>query len=73
MKSYARGGGADNLRAILWRRDGGLYAADPRIFRVVAQALEVQRDTVAAIETLRGAPLMGCDILEIGPGQARFS
>lgn len=40
--------------------------------RRVTAALDMQRDAVARVEDLRGAPLAGCDVLEVGPGQARL-
>lgn len=38
----------------------------------VANARAQQADMVAALEELRGAPLVDCDLLEIGPGQTRM-
>lgn len=50
-----------------------LYRRQSRdIPRNVAEGLEVQRDMIAAIEELRCAPLVDCDVLEIGPGPARL-
>ena len=70
MRSYLRGNGDPRRFAAELI---GLYRSQTQdIPGAVAQALAVQRDTVAAIETLRGAPLMGCDVLEIGPGQSRL-
>ncbi|SUZ31429.1 Phthiotriol/phenolphthiotriol dimycocerosates methyltransferase [Roseibaca ekhonensis] len=70
MQSYSRG--IRSLRGLLVELIG-LYRRQTRDIPLqVSQALEIQRDTVAAIEELRGAPLMDCDILEIGPGQTRL-
>lgn len=70
MKTYLRTGrGVRHVVAELL----DLYRKQTRdIPASVEAALAQQRATVAAIEDHRAAPLMDCDVLEIGPGQARL-
>ncbi|MBN2760061.1 MAG: methyltransferase domain-containing protein [Rhodobacteraceae bacterium] len=70
MKSYLRGD--RDLRSIASELSG-IYTRQTRdIPGNVRYALEQQRDMVAAIEELRGAPLVDCDVLELGAGQTRL-
>jgi SAM-dependent methyltransferase len=51
----------------------GLYKRQTKdIAGSVANARTQQADMVAALEEVRGAPLVDCDVLEIGPGQTRM-
>jgi len=70
MKSYLRGdrGIRANMAELL-----ALYRQQTQdIPRRVADHLDIQRDTVRRLEDLRGAPLLDCDVLELGPGQTRI-
>lgn len=70
MKTYLRTG--RGVRPVI-AEFLDLYRKQTRdIPAAVEAALAQQRATVAAIEDKRAAPLMDCDILEIGPGQARL-
>jgi SAM-dependent methyltransferase len=70
MKTYLRGAGSlGDMVSELY----GLYRAQTRdIPAKVADALAQQRAMVSALEEMRAAPLMDCDLLEIGPGQTRM-
>jgi len=70
MKSYLR---SDHGFRAMVAELLALYRRQTQdIPRHISEFLDVQRDTVARIELLRGAPLAGCDVLEIGPGQTRL-
>jgi ubiquinone/menaquinone biosynthesis C-methylase UbiE len=70
MKTYLRG---DRSLFSIASELLGLYKRQTaNIAGVVEDALRQQRDVVKALEDLRGAPLVNCDLLEIGPGQTRL-
>lgn len=70
MRTYLRGNrGWRNVASEFM----GIYRRQTRdIPGSVTAALEQQRAIVTAIENARAAPLVDCDVLEIGPGQTRL-
>lgn len=70
MPSYLRG--QRGLSSITTELLGIYKRQTADIAGNVTYARAQQADMVSALEELRGAPLVDCDLLEIGPGQTRL-